>query len=181
VRSIKTAVLLGVLGSSIAACARAEAPAVDTATKAMSAADSAYVALLERGKEVMGVNQITSNHVFEASPDGGSISLQRDSVDEKGTLIIRMHMLEVASRFSKGDYSLSEAVHAQPDIPGTAVMKARKDKISFLADTLPRGAILRITTTDSAALSAVHEFLAFQRMDHRTGDHGAGHAHPAAK
>jgi hypothetical protein len=36
---------------------------------------------------------------------------------------------------------------------------------------------VRITTTDPAALAAVHEFLAFQRADHRAAGHeGMTHA-----
>lgn len=34
------------------------------------------------------------------------------------------------------------------------------------------GAQVRITTTGSAAVAAVHAFLAFQRMDHRAAGHG---------
>lgn len=34
----------------------------------------------------------------------------------------------------------------------------------------PRGAMVRIVTHDPDALKAVHEFLEFQIMDHRTGD-----------
>jgi TusA-related sulfurtransferase len=32
----------------------------------------------------------------------------------------------------------------------------------------PRGGEVRIVTTDPAAVRAVHEFLAFQRREHRT-------------
>jgi hypothetical protein len=35
----------------------------------------------------------------------------------------------------------------------------------------PRGAELRIVTTDPAAIIAVHELLAFQRSDHRAAGH----------
>jgi hypothetical protein len=38
-------------------------------------------------------------------------------------------------------------------------------------ESLPRGAALRLRTSDSAAVAAIHEFLAFQRMDHRAGMH----------
>lgn len=56
-------------------------------------------------------------------------------------------------------------------MPETAVMAAKKASIRYVADTLPRGGQVRIRTTDSVALAAVHEFLAFQRMDHRAAAH----------
>lgn len=120
----------------------------------------------------MGVDQYTSSHVFEPLPDGGRIVLRRDSVDSAGTATIRAHMRDIARRFSAGDFSIPGMVHAM-EVPGTAVMAARRGRIRYVADTLPRGAQVRILTTDSTALSAVHEFLEFQRRDHRT----AGHAH----
>lgn len=65
-------------------------------------------------------------------------------------------------------------MHAR-DVPGTAVMAAKRGAISYEAHDLPRGGEVRITTHDADALRAVHEFIAFQRGEHRAG--GAGHAH----
>ena len=81
-------------------------------------------------------------------------------------------MRDIADRFAKGDFSIPGVVHAQ-QVPGTMVMSARRQFIRYAADTLARGGQVRIFTTDSAALAAVHEFLAFQRMEH----HAAGHVH----
>ncbi len=120
----------------------------------------------------MGVDQYTSTHVFESLPDGGRIVLQRDSVDSAGTAIIRAHMLDIAGKFSAGDFTIPGMVHAQT-VPGTAEMTALHDRIRYRADTLPRGGQVRITSSDSSAIAAIHEFLAFQRSDH----HAAGHAH----
>lgn len=135
-------------------------------------ADSAFAALQQRGAEAMGVDQCTSSHVFEPLPDGGRIVLQRDSADSAGTETIRAHMRDIARRFSTGDFSIPGMVHAM-EVPGTAVMAARRASIRYDADTLPRGAQVRISTTDSTALAAVHTFLDFQRRDHRA----KGHAH----
>lgn len=134
--------------------------------------DSAFAALQERGETAMGVDQYTSSHVFESLPDGGRIVLQRDSADSAGTGTIRAHMRDIARRFSAGDFSIPGMVHAM-EVPGTAVMAARRASIRYVADTVPRGAQVRIITTDSAALTAVHAFLEFQRQDHRV----KGHAH----
>ena len=134
--------------------------------------DTAFTALQSRGAEAMGVDQYTSSHVFESLRDGGRIVLQRDSIDAAGTATIRAHMANIASRFAKGDFTIPGMVHAR-EVPGARVMAARAGEIRYVADTLPRGGQLRIITSDSISIAAVHEFLAFQRMDHRA----AGHAH----
>jgi hypothetical protein len=115
----------------------------------------------------MGVDQYTSAHRFEPLPDGGRIELQRDTADRAGAETIRAHMRDIAGRFSQGDFAIPGFVHAQ-EVPGTRVMAERKARISYQAHDLPGGAEVRIRTTDSTALAAVHEFLAFQRGDHRT-------------
>lgn len=135
-----------------------------------ASADSAFGALQERGATAMGVDQYTSSHVFESLPDGGRIVLQRDSVDSAGTGTIRAHMRDIAQRFSAGDFSIPGMVHAQ-EVPGTSAMAARRARIRYVADTLPRGGQVRIITADSAALAAIHDFLEFQRRDHRVEGH----------
>jgi hypothetical protein len=119
----------------------------------------------------MGVNQYTSAHVFEALPDGGRIVLQRQTDDSAGTATIRAHMSTIAEQFRRGDFAIPGFVHAQ-GVPGTDVMASHRARISYTADTLPRGGQVRITTTDPAALAAVHEFLAFQRREHHAAGHG---------
>jgi hypothetical protein len=53
-------------------------------------------------------------------------------------------------------------------------MAQRRSVITYTADTIPRGAQLRIRSGDSMAVSAIHQFLSFQRQDHRAGG-GAAH------
>jgi hypothetical protein len=138
-----------------------------------SSADSAFAAMQARGQTAMGVDQYTSTHLFEDRPDGGLIVLQRDaadSADKVGIATIRAHMTDIAVRFSQGDFSLPGMVHAMT-VPGTEVMTARRAHIAYIVDTLPRGGEVRIVTSDSAAIAAVHEFLAFQRSEHHAMDH----------
>jgi hypothetical protein len=128
--------------------------------------DSAFVALQSRGEDAMGVDQYTSAHRFEALPDGGRIELQRDSTDRAGVETIRAHMRDIADRFSRGDFAIPGFVHAR-EVPGTRVMAERKSQITYEARDLPGGGEVRIRAADSVAVRAVHEFLAFQRSDHR--------------
>ena len=133
--------------------------------------DSSFAALQQRGDTAMGVNQYTSQHVFEALPNGGRIVLQRKESDSAGQAAIRAHMRTISRAFSNGDFALPGFVHDMGDVPGTAVMKRLKGEISYTPRDLPRGAEVVISTRNPEAVSAIHDFLAFQRMDHRTGMH----------
>ena len=143
----------------------------DTASRrrAEAAADSGFAGVQDRGEQAMGVDQYTSTHVFEPLPDGGRISLQRDTVDSAGIAQVRRHMEQIAAAFGSGDFSLPGVVHAQ-EVPGTDVMAARREAISYTVESLPRGAAVRLQTADTAAVRAIHEFLAFQRSDHHAAD-----------
>jgi hypothetical protein len=138
--------------------------------EAARSGDTAFAALQDRGAAAMGVDQYTSSHVFEPLPDGGRIVLQRDSLDAAGTATIREHMRTIAAAFTRGDFAIPGFVHAQT-VPGTREMAAGRDRIAYTADTLPRGGQVRIVTQDTALVRAVHDFLAFQRHEHRAGAH----------
>jgi len=144
-----------------------------TARSQSSGSDSAFAELQRRGAVGMGVDQYTSSHVFEPLPDGGRIVLQRDSIDSAGTAIIRAHLQDIAARFQNGDFTIPGFVHAQT-VPGTDIMAAHAADIRYVVDTLPRGGQVRITTTDPAAVEAIHEFLAFQRTEHHSPAHEHG-------
>ena len=154
-----------VLVMTLAACGRGEAR-----RSGGEAADSGFAGVQARGAVAMGVNQYTSRHVFEPLPDGGRIELQRTEADSAGTARIRRHMVLIAERFAAGDYTLPGFVHARA-VPGTEIMSARRAAIGYAVESLPRGAALRLRTADSTALTAIHEFLAFQRQDHHAGAH----------
>jgi hypothetical protein len=133
--------------------------------------EAGFAGVQRRGAMVMGVNQYTSTHIFEPLADGGRIALQRNEADSVGVAQIRRHMELIAARFAAGDFRLPGVVHART-VPGTEVMAARRGAIRYRVELLPRGAALRLDTTDPAAVAAIHEFLAFQRQDH----HAAAHA-----
>jgi len=130
-----------------------------------------FAAMQSRGAHVMGVDQYTSAHVFEDLPDGGRVVLERDDpADTAAVATIRAHMRDIQAAFRAGDFTKPFAVHAQT-VPGTAVMTARRGAITYEAIDRPRGGEVRITSSDSAVVRAIHEFLAFQRQQH----HAAGH------
>jgi hypothetical protein len=143
---------------------KAEVARVDSAKN-----DSVFAALQKRGEMTMGVDQYTSAHRFEPLPDGGRIVLVRDTADSAGEATIRAHMKSIAAAFTAGDFSSPEFVHATDSVPGTAVMARLKKEITYTESDLPRGGEVRIVTRNPEAVKAVHDFLAFQRMDHHAG------------
>jgi hypothetical protein len=124
------------------------------------------------------VDQYTSAHVFEDLPDGGRVVLDREVNDSAGVTTIRAHMRDIAAAFARGDFATPGFVHAR-DVPGTAVMAAKRGAITYTPVDRPRGGELRIASSDTAAVRAIHEFLPFQRMDHRAAAH-EGMTHGAA-
>jgi hypothetical protein len=148
----------------------ASSPAATTSPAESTEGDTAFAALQERGRVGMGVDQYTSTHLFDSLEDGGRIELQRDVEDPEDVAIIRAHLREIAEAFARGDFRTPGFVHAQ-EVPGTRVMAARREHIRYTFRELPRGGEVRITTRDPEALAAIHEFLAFQRREHRAGGH----------
>lgn len=130
--------------------------------------DSAFAAMQERGKAAMGVDQYASTHRFDALEDGGRIELVRNDGDSADVARIRTHMREIARAFANGDFSTPAAVHLR-SVPGADVMAARRRFITYEPRDIPRGAELRIRTTDPEALRAIHRFMAFQRDEHHAG------------
>jgi hypothetical protein len=130
--------------------------------------DSAFRAMQARGRGVMGVDQYTSVHRFDALPDGGRIELQRDRDDSTGVTAIRAHLRTIARAFSAGDFAAPFVVHEET-VPGVPAMRARRSAIRYEVSDLPRGAQLRIHSADPVAIEGIHRFLAFQRREHRTG------------
>ncbi|HYL20771.1 MAG TPA: hypothetical protein VEU74_03340 [Gemmatimonadales bacterium] len=160
-RVAKPAALISLI--ALVACGRRGASAGQS--------DSAFAAMQRRGQAVMGVDQYASAHVFEDLEDGGRIVLEADSLsDSAGIAAIRRHMRDIAVAFRAGDFAGPFRVHAQA-VPGTAVMAARHTRITYEATDRPRGAEVRLRTTDRTAVTAIHAFLAFQRSAH----HAAGH------
>ena len=151
------------LALPIAACARDD--------RGATRGDSSFAALQVRGETAMGVNQYTSQHVFEPLPDGGRIALRTKESDSVGEAAIRAHMDTISKSFRQGDFTVPGFVHATTDVPGTAAMMRLKAEITYTPRDLPGGAEVVISTRNPQAVAAIHEFLAFQRMDHHSGMH----------
>lgn len=135
---------------------------------AQQPADTAFHSMQARGKQTMGVDQTTSHHGFQSLPDGGRIVLVRQADDSAGVARIRAHLRDMQRAFSAGDFAMPMFIHMKT-VPGVSEMAGRHSLISYKETDLPDGGALRIVTTDSIALDAVHRFLAFQRSEHHAG------------
>ena len=155
---------------SVAAPVRAQKVPPRVTSSKVRAADSAFRALQRRGQTAMGVDQYTSVHRFDKLADGGRVELRRDRDDSAGVATIRAHLRAIKSAFERGDFSTPAFVHMQT-IPGTRVMAARRSAIRYEVRDLARGAELRMRTADPVARQAIHDFMDYQRADHRAGGH----------
>jgi hypothetical protein len=122
--------------------------------------------LKKRGALAMGFDQDKTTHRFPVSPAGGSIEVDAiDPDDHASRDQIRTHLREIAKSFARGDFAKPFQTHAEVP-PGVPEMQRLKEKIRYQFNETPRGGAVRITTTDAAALAAVHAFLAYQTREH---------------
>jgi hypothetical protein len=82
---------------------------------------------------------------------------------------IRSHLSHIAQMFTNGNFQVPMFIHDTVP-PGVPTMKSNGAKFTYVFEPIPNGGRVRIKTTDAEALRAVHQFLAFQIDDHRTGD-----------
>ena len=157
------ALLVTLASASVFACK--ETPS-NSSTSASS--DSTFASMQKRGGMAMGVDQYLSSHSFDVTPDGGRITLQDDKGDSLAVSQIRAHLKLIQHAFAAGDFSTPSFVH-QRDMPGTTIMSAKREAISYAYADLPRGGEVRITTADAEARKAIADFLGAQRTDHHAG------------
>ncbi len=122
--------------------------------------------------DTLGVAHETTRHSFRLFDDGAAIELRASDGQDTTTIeAIRAHMRVIADQFRANDFSTPMFVHDKtPD--GIATMKQLHSEIEFRYEPLPAGARVRIVTATAAALAALHDFMRFQIIEHRTGDAG---------
>ena len=134
------------------------------------AADPHSSGVDSRGDHAMGFSHESTVHHFVPLPDGGIIAVETTAENDTATRDqIRIHLGHIAQLFKSGDFDIPMTIHDRVP-PGVPVMKAKRDTICYKYLATKRGGEVRIRTSDSDALKAVHEFLVFQIQDHRTSD-----------
>jgi hypothetical protein len=125
----------------------------------------------ERGAMVMGFDQARTTHHFLLFNDGGVIEVSvNDAADTKNRDAIRSHLPHIAMMFGEGNFDAPMLVHDSKNVPGTKAMAEHKGAIRYQYAETAKGGRVDIVTSDPAALAAVHQFLAFQIAEHKTGD-----------
>jgi hypothetical protein len=126
--------------------------------------------LKQRGAQAMGFDQERTTHHFLLRPDGGIINVEvNEASDDTNRLAIRAHMRRIAADFAAGRFGAPLETHGE-EPPGTSVMRTMRPSIQYHAQETVGGARVSITSSDIIAIDAIHEFLAYQIREHRTGD-----------
>src|SRR5690242_13750454 len=124
----------------------------------------------QRGDHVMGFDHNKTTHHFLLQESGGSIEVTANSSDDaESREQIRMHLQHIAKMFAAGNFNAPMLIHDQTP-PGVPVMQELKGEITYNFEEIDRGAAVRISTKNPAALKAIHDFLRFQIKEHKTGD-----------
>jgi len=133
----------------------------------MHAQHATHEAVVEsHGDQAMGFPHDKTTHHFRMATDGGAIEVTaNDPGDKANTTAIRSHLSHIAMMFSNGDFSTQMFIHDA--IP---TMKMMKSAIHYTYEEVPKGGRVRITSAESIAVAAIHDFLRFQIAEHQTGD-----------
>ena len=124
----------------------------------------------KRGDKHMGFDHLKTTHHFLLAIDGGSIDVEANDVkDSESRDQIRRHLRHIAMMFGEGNFEVPMLIHEKTP-PGSEVMKQLKSEIGYEFIETERGASIKISTTNAQAVKAIHEFLTFQIMEHKTGD-----------
>jgi hypothetical protein len=71
--------------------------------------------------------------------------------------------------FSASNFEAPMFIHATPP-PGVPTMTTLQEQIQYEFQEINNGARVRITTANAQARDAIHAFLLYQIVDHKTGD-----------
>jgi len=127
-------------------------------------------ALKHRGALAMGFDQDRTTHHFVLRAGGGEIVVTaKDANDAELIAQVRAHFQEIAGSFGAGLFDKPLATHGEMP-PGAETLAAQKAQVTYRYDPLPAGARVIIDTRDQTTLEAVHAFLRYQIVEHKTGD-----------
>jgi len=127
-------------------------------------------ALKQRGALAMGFDQDQAEHHFLLRPSGGEIVVVAKVAGDARTIgEIRSHFREIAEAFAAGVFEKPLATHDEMP-PGAATLAANRSRVRYAYQERPAGASVIIETDDSATLEAIHDFLRYQIVEHKTGD-----------
>ena len=120
-----------------------------------------------RGSQVMPFSLEKTIHVFKKTDKGG---IQQVVVKEKADAeqigMIRMHLTEISSMFTQGDFSAPAKIHGD-DMPGlAALLSASPGQIAIEYADLENGGQIVYSTDDPGLIEAIHQWFDAQLKDH---------------
>jgi hypothetical protein len=126
--------------------------------------------VVERGEHVMGFSHEATTHHFRLFNGGGEIEVTAKDPNDKASIDqIRIHLGHIAKMFASGNFKAPMLIH-DTNPPGAATMTRLKEQIRYEFSELAQGGRIRLLTSSPETTDAVHAFLLFQIVDHRTGD-----------
>ena len=126
--------------------------------------------VVKRGEHIMGFSHEATTHHFRLFRDGGEIDVTANDPKDKTNIDqIRTHLGHIAKMFASGNFNAPMLIH-DTNPPGTATMTRLKQQIRYEFSEIDRGARIRLVATSPETTDAVHAFLLFQIVDHRTQD-----------
>ena len=143
------------------------------AAAAKANTDASHDAGVDHRHDSFGMAHDAAHHKFTATDDGGTIELRaNDAADAKTIAAIQKHLQSISGEFAKNDFSKPEFVHGRmPD--GVDTMQRLHSSIMYHYQALPDGGRVHLMTRNAEAVAAIHAFLEFQAVEHRTGDTAA--------
>jgi len=124
----------------------------------------------KRGAAAMGFDQEKVAHHFRLAADGGTIQVDvKDASDDVSRQAIRTHLQAIATAFADGQFDAPLITHAEMP-PGASDLQRLKSTVTYAFGETKGGGMVRISTTNTDALDAIHRFLRYQITEHHTGD-----------
>jgi hypothetical protein len=118
----------------------------------------------------MAFDQSAAVHHFLIESGGGTISVgAKHESDAHTRMMIREHLKTIADDFARGDFSSPLATHGEMP-PGVKEMQRLKADLHYTYQETPDGGSVVIRSGNARAITAVHQFLAYQIREHKTGD-----------
>ena len=118
----------------------------------------------------MGFSHMTTSHHFLLTSSGGVIQVSANEAgDELNRRQIRDHLQKAASDFAAGDFGMPLSVHGGMPA-GVDAMQTRGAAIRYQYLQTDAGGRVELVSEDAQARAAIHAFLRFQIVEHRTGD-----------
>ena len=123
-----------------------------------------------RGAAAMGFDQDAAVHHFLLTREGGIILVEATSASDAATRdAVRAHLRTIAADFAAGNFQAPLATHAETP-PGVPLMRAWKSAITYTFELTSNGGQVRIVTSTADVRNAIHAFLRYQIVEHKTGD-----------